>query len=85
MSACVRLLIACAAGEGHGFNQATRHFSQKSCRLSHKHTRSCISNAVVNPRDSGSGERGLEVMRFLFLVESSSTWMCYLLAYRQYF
>lgn len=30
-------LITCTAGEGHGFNQVTRHFSQESCRFSHKY------------------------------------------------
>ncbi len=43
---CVRLLIACAGGEGHGFNQATCHSSQKGCKLSHTHTHSQANTYV---------------------------------------
>ncbi len=63
----VRLLIACAGGEGHEFNQATRHSFQKGCKLSHTHTQTHINrythmfNSVANLRIEG-WKSGLKVV-----------------------
>lgn len=49
MSVCVGLLIACAGGEGHGFNQATRPRKAVNYHCNtHVHRHMCMSDAMVN-------------------------------------